>query len=311
MNLPASTKDFDALSGLKGELHLAIGVFDGVHLGHKAVIEAAVFSAHRSSGIAGVLTFDPHPSRIFRPNDATQLIMPIQTKVSMLHEIGVGCVICKEFDRAFASIPADEFLAYLEAQLPTLKSIYVGENFRFGQKRAGDVATLIESGRALQLGVFSADRIKHNGEPISSTRIRKELQAGEMVSVNDLLGYNYTATGKVVGGAKLGRQIGFPTVNLPWEPECLPRFGVYLVRFRGSESKAWSSGIANYGVKPTVADDIGPALEVHALEKTTLDAGDEIDVEWLRFIRPEQKFASVDALKEQIAVDVATARNLV
>jgi len=319
MNFPASVDNFAALSELKGELHLAIGVFDGVHLGHKSVIESAVFSARRSGastgsgqgGISGVLTFDPHPSRLFRPEDPTRLIMPMATKTAMLHEVGVDCVICKHFDRAFASIPAGDFLAHLKQALPALKSIYVGENFRFGQKRAGDVATLIASGRVLGLGVFSADRIKHNGEPISSTRIRKELEAGEMMAVNDLLGYNYTAIGEVVGGAKLGRTIGFPTLNLPWQPECLPRYGVYYVRFRSRGAKVWQAGVANYGVKPTVAEaDQVPGLEVHGLLTTELTTGDTIEVEWLRFIRPEQKFASVDALKAQIEKDCATAKKL-
>ncbi|MDQ8207204.1 riboflavin biosynthesis protein RibF [Coraliomargarita sp. SDUM461003] len=311
MNFPAAVEDFEALSEMKGELHLAIGVFDGVHLGHKAVIESAVFSARRSGGICGVLTFDPHPSRLFRPEDPTQLIMPIETKTKMLHEVGVDCVIRKHFDRAFASIPADQFLQQLQQALPALKSIYVGENFRFGQKRSGDVATLIATGRELGLGVFSADRIKHNGQPISSTRIRKELQAGEMEAVNDLLGYNYTATGEIVSGAQLGRTIGFPTLNLPWEPECQPCFGVYYVRFRQSGSHAWQAGVANYGVKPTVAaEDPVPALEVHGLETTDLGCGASLEVEWLRFIRPEQKFASLDELKAQITKDCETAREL-
>lgn len=311
MHFPATVNDFDALKGLKGQLHLAIGVFDGVHLGHKAVIESAVFSARRSGGVSGVLTFDPHPSRLFRPQDPTRLIMPIQTKTAMLHAVGVDCVIRKHFDRAFAAIPAEDFLGELKQALPALKSIYVGENFRFGQKRVGDVGTLIQSGRELGLGVFSAERIKHNGEPISSTRIRKELEAGGIATANDLLGYNYTAMGTVVGGAKLGRKIGFPTLNLPWQPECFPRFGVYFVHFRKSGAKAWEFGVANYGVKPTVADDAQtPALEIHALDGTTLDAGDAIEVEWLNFIRPEQKFDGVEALKAQIAKDCETAREL-
>lgn len=312
MNFPLAVDNFEALSGLKGELHLAIGVFDGVHLGHKAVIESAVFSARRNRGVSGVLTFDPHPSRLFRPEDPTHLIMPISTKIAMLHEVGVNCVICKHFDRAFASIPADEFLAHLKAALPSLKSIYVGENFRFGRKRAGDVATLIESGRDLKLGVFSADRIKHNGEPISSTRIREELKAGQMIAVNDLLGYNYTSIGEIVGGAKLGRTIGFPTLNLPWQPECLPRFGVYYVHFRERDTQAWQAGVANYGVKPTVTQaDQFPAIEIHALDGTTLDQGDAIEVEWLQFIRPEQKFAGLEELKAQIAKDCETVKELV
>ena len=327
MNFPAVVDNFEALSALQGELHLAIGVFDGVHLGHKAVIESALFSARRSGaiaarqktaqpsptrrGIAGVLTFDPHPSRLFRPEDPTRLIMPMETKTAMLQDLGVDCVIRKHFDHAFASIPAVEFLRYLKGALPALKSIYVGENFRFGQKRAGDVATLVESGRALNLGVFSAERIKHNGEPISSTRIRKELEAGEIEAVNDLLGYNYTARGSIVGGARLGRTIGFPTLNLSWQPECPPRFGVYLVNFRESGSKVWQVGVANYGVKPTVVKvDQVPELEVHALGMTDLNTSDTIEVEWLKFIRPEQKFASKEELKAQIAKDCVTAKGL-
>jgi riboflavin kinase/FMN adenylyltransferase len=311
MQLPAHVERFEELAELTGELHLAIGVFDGVHLGHKAVIESAVFSAQRSGGVCGVLTFDPHPSRLFRPDSPTLLMMPIEAKTSMLHALGVDIVIRKHFDREFASIPAEDFLASLKAALPALKSIYIGENFRFGKMRAGDVATLVESGNELGLGVFSADRIKHNGDPISSTRIRKHLEAGEIESVNDLFGYNYFSTGLVVGGAQLGRQIGFPTLNLPWAPECLPRFGVYQVRFRSSVDQPWADAVANYGVKPTVAEaDQSPALEVHALADTTLDQGDWIEVEWLRFIRPEQKFASLDALKAQIAQDCETARNL-
>ncbi len=301
---------FEALAGLKGDLHLAIGVFDGVHLGHKAVVESAVFSGRRS-GLSGVLTFHPHPSRLFRPEDSTRLIMPIDDKVRMLHAIGVDYVICKRFDHEFAAIPAEGFLAYLKEQLPALKSIYVGENFRFGRKRVGDVATLIAAGRELGLGVFSADRIKHNGEPISSTRIRRELEAGHIAEANDLLGYNYTSSGSIVSGAKLGRTIGFPTMNLPWQPECRPKFAVYYVQYRLSGHAEWLPAVANYGVKPTVGEDsLGPCLEVHALEATDLGPGQRIEVEWLRFIRPEQKFDSVDALKAQIGKDFEKAVEL-
>lgn len=309
MNFPFAVDNFEALASLQRPLHLAIGVFDGVHLGHKAVIEPAISSARRSGAVSGVLTFDPHPSQLFRPEDPTRLIMPITTKTAMLNKIGVDCVIQKRFDRAFASIPAEAFLAHLKKSLPPLRSIYVGENFRFGKKRAGDVDTLVRSAEALDLSVFSAQRIKRNGEPISSTRIRKELRAGKIESVNDLLGYNYTSAGEIVPGARLGRTIGFPTLNLPWQPECRPRFGVYCVRFREQGTKDWQSGVANYGVKPTVAaDEQSPALEIHALDGTELDCGDQVEAEWLHFIRPEQKFASVDALKAQIAEDCATAQ---
>lgn len=311
MELPIEVRTFEELAELSKPLHLAIGVFDGVHLGHKAVIESAVFSAQRSGGVSAVLTFDPHPSRLFRPDEPTLLLMPIGDKAAMLHEIGVQIVICKTFDREYAAIPAERFLAHLKSALPTLRSISVGENFRFGRKRLGDVTTLVESGRALDLNVFSVDRVKFNGQPISSTRIRSDLRTGAIESVNALLGYNYITRGCVAGGQRLGRQIGFPTLNLPWEPECVPAFGVYRVRFRALGSSEWSAGVANYGVRPTVSGgQASPVLEVHGFEATTLDTGAEIEVEWLNFLREEKRFESLDALTAQIERDVNTARKL-
>ena len=311
MKFPLHVDHFEELAGLTDELHLAIGMFDGVHLGHKAVIESAVLSAQRSGGVSGVLTFDPHPSRLFRPEEPTRLLMPIELKRRRLTLLGVNIIICKQFDRKFASISAEDFLLYLRKRLPTLRSVYVGENFRFGKMRSGSVATLIESGNQLGISVFSAERIKHNGEPISSTRIRRELEAGSIDSVNDLLGYNYYSADTVISGEKLGRQIGFPTLNLPWSPECRPRFGVYYVRFRLLGDDRWEAGVANYGIRPTVnRDNNNPLLEVHALAGTEISAGDSIEVEWLRFIRPEQTFQSVELLKEQIARDCEVAHKL-
>ncbi len=312
MKFPATVDSFEALAALKGPLHLAIGVFDGVHLGHKAVIESAVSSACRSGGVSGVLTFDPHPSRLFRSKKPTQLIVPIRKKSAMLHHLGVDVVICKHFDFDYASIEAGEFLAHLKEVLPLLTAVYVGSNFRFGKKRAGDVQVLIKSGKKIGLNIFSVDRIKHNGNPISSTRIRENLEAGEIESVNDLLGYNYFSDGTIVNGANLGRKLGFPTLNLPWEPECRPLFGVYLVRFRlMDEAHEWLHGVANYGIKPTVAEGEPPVLEIHAFSTTELGAGDAVVVEWLRFIRPERKFDSIEALKARIAEDCALARQFV
>ncbi len=312
MKFPLHVESFEELTDLTSELHLAIGMFDGVHLGHKAVIESAVSSAQRSkNAVSGVLTFDPHPSRLFRPEAPTLLIMPTALKLTLLDELGVDVVVCKPFDREFASISAEDFLADLQKALPTLKSIYVGENFRFGKMRAGSVTTLIESGNQLGISVFSAERIKHNGVPISSTRIRKELESGKIEKVNDLLGYSYRSIETIVGGKKLGRKIGFPTLNIPWSPECRPMYGVYYVRFRSLKEILWVSGVANYGIRPTLEQSAPePLLEIHALTGTTLNQGDSIEVEWLHFIRPEQKFKSVELLKEQIAKDCERARTL-
>lgn len=307
--VPATVESFEELGDRAGRLHLAIGVFDGVHLGHRAVIESAIFSARRSGGTSGVLTFHPHPSRLFRPEEPTCLLMGIESKTAMLHDMGADVVIRKEFNREFAAIEAEDFLPFLKDALPGLAAVYVGENFRFGKKRAGTVETLVASGEKLGVAVFSVERIKRNGRRISSTRIRGELEAGNIAAANDLLGYNYFARGWVVPGAQLGRTIGSPTLNVPWAPECRPRFGVYRVRFRGSPGAAWEDGVANYGLKPTVSSgENAPTLEVHGLGGTSLDAGDWVEVEWLEFLRPEQKFDSVEDLRKQIERDCEQAR---
>jgi len=293
-----------------GPLHLALGMFDGAHLGHQAVIESAVHSAHRTGGQAGVLTFDPHPSALFRPDSPTRLLQPRSVKERLLQEFGVELIIFQRFTPEFASVEAVDFPQMLQQHLPTLKSLHIGENFRFGRGRIGDVGALIEASQPLGIGVFSVERIKHNGEPISSTRIRASLAEGRIDEVNELLGYTYFSLGEVIPGRQLGRTIGFPTLNLRWAPESQPRKGVYVVRVKKDDnSSEWQPGIANYGVRPTVNHAAAePLLEVHMLGETTLTSGDNLRIEWLSFIRPEQKFDSVEALRSQIEQDVATAR---
>ncbi len=311
MNFPARVSDFEALQELELPFYMAIGVFDGMHRGHKAVIGSAITGAQEAGGVSGVLTFDPHPSRLFRGAEGTRLILPISQKIALLHGEGVQVVIGKQFDAAFAAIEAADFASFLKTALPSLKGISVGSNFRFGRQRAGDAALLKQTGEAAGLSVTVVERLQHEGEAISSTRIREALESGAIESVNALLGYRYGFTERVVTGARKGREFGFPTLNLPWAPECLPRFGVYRVRLRAAGAIQWEDGIANYGVKPTVSETAEPALEVHVLDGTDLDAGASVEVEWLDFLRGEQKFETEAVLRAQIAQDVAWARKQV
>jgi riboflavin kinase/FMN adenylyltransferase len=289
-------------------LHVAIGMFDGVHLGHRAVIEAAVQSARSSGGLAVVLTFFPHPSALFRPENPTRLIMPPAVKARVLFQLGVDAIIEQPFTTEFARIAAEEFLPQLRRTLPSLARIYVGENWRFGRGRRGDVPLLVAEGRRLGLAVFSAPRVNLDGEPISSTRLRTLIGEGDIAAANTLFGYNYFSEGVVVPGAHLGRELGFPTLNLGWEPELQPRFGVYTVRVSGAKSSASLPAVANYGLRPTIEKDTHPRLEAHLLGPCPFGEGDTITVEWLRFLRPEKKFANATELRAQIAQDVATAR---
>jgi riboflavin kinase/FMN adenylyltransferase len=288
-------------------LHLAIGMFDGVHLGHRAVIEAAVQSARRSGGTAAVLTFAPHPSTLFRPDQPTRLIMDSGMKARMLHRLGVEVMITQPFTPEFAQVAADDFLPWLKLRAPQLAAVYVGENFRFGRGRKGDIALLVAEGRKHGLAIFSAPRVNFDGEPISSTRIRGLLETGDVASANALLGYTYFAEGPVVHGKHLGRTIGFPTLNLGWAPDLRPRYGVYVVRVAGAKSVEALPGVANYGLRPTVEQSVEPRLEVHLLGESPFVAGDHVTVKWLRFLRPEMKFAGVDELRAQIAVDRTAA----
>ena len=309
-----SVTNFDRLPAFSGPVHLAVGMFDGVHLGHREVLGLAVRNAKATGGVAGVLTFDPHPSRVFRPESPTLLLVDAAQKDELLAGAGLDFVVHHRFDREFAAMPAEEFLPWLRARVPGLAAVYVGENFRFGQRRAGDAALLVSQGKACGVHVFAANRVEADGERVSSTRIRRLVAEGRVDEAAALLGYEYYGEGPVVSGRRLGRTIGFPTLNVFWNPELRPAYGVYAVHLRGPDG-VWRDGIANYGVRPTVENlPVTPQLEVHlfasAAEVTAAGFGDgaRVRVSLRRFLRPEMKFASLDALKGQIQADCAAAR---
>ena len=307
MSFPARFNDLEAVALPLRPLHLAIGMFDGVHLGHQAVIGSAVHSARRSGGLAGVLTFWPHPSAVFNPARRTRMLMSPEMKARVLLRLGVDAVIQQAFSLEFARIAAEDFLPRLQRWLPHLAGIYVGENWRFGAGRRGDVALLVAEGAPRGLPVLSVPQIHWNGEPISSTRVRDSLEAGRIGEANMLLGYSYFAEGVVVSGRRLGRTIGFPTLNLPWQPELHPQYGVYAVRVAGDPAAEALPAVANYGLRPTVGQADEPLLETHLLGPCPFTSGSSVTVEWLKFLRPERKFGNLEELREQIARDRADA----
>ena len=188
MNLPAQIDGLENAVLPARPLHLAIGMFDGVHLGHRAVVETAVKSARQDGGLSAVLTFWPHPSALFRPDNPTKLIQNASTKSRMLLALGVDAVITQSFTPELAAVSAEEFLPWLQRRLQRLAVVYVGENFRFGRDRRGDVALLKEIGQRQGVKVFSAPRVASHGEPVSSTRIRALLEEGKIEVANALLG---------------------------------------------------------------------------------------------------------------------------
>ncbi|MCF7687760.1 MAG: riboflavin biosynthesis protein RibF [Cephaloticoccus sp.] len=283
-------------------------MFDGVHLGHQAVIGQAVTAARSENGYAAALTFWPHPSVLFRPQHRTLQIMTPEAKRRVIGRLGIEALITQAFTPEFAGIMAGDFLPLLQRKLPTLKVLYVGENWRFGRGREGDIPMLKLAAGNLGLTVVSTPRVRFDDEGISSTRIRSLLLAGEIEQANLLLGYNYFVTGRVMPGKGLGSKIGFPTLNLNWSPELTPHFGVYAVQVRREATAEFLPAVANYGVRPTVETATEPRLEVHVLSDCDFGPGDELTVELRTFIRAEQKFSEVGALQAQIAVDRETAR---
>ena len=310
MNLPAQIDGLENADLPARPLHLAIGMFDGVHLGHRAVVETAVRLARETSGLSAVLTFWPHPSALFRPENPTKLIQDASTKSRMLLALGVDAVITQSFTPELAAVSAEEFLPWLQRRLPQLAVVYVGENFRFGCERRGDVALLKAMGQKYGVQVFSAPRVASHGEPVSSTRIRTLLAEGRIEAANALLGYDYFVEGIVRGGKRLGRTIGFPTLNVSWSPGLRPRLGVYAGRVSGAKSPLPLLAVANYGVRPTVEDVTEPLLETHVLGESPFDENDLIKVKLLHFLRPEKKFSGLGELQAQIAQDRIAAETI-
>ena len=302
------SQSFAELDKKSAPTHLAVGIFDGIHLGHQAVIQATIDTANQEAGISGVLTFAPHPSRLFKPDDPTLLLMPIDIKQCVLNRMGVATLTCVLFTREFAAISAHDFLPWLKQELPSLKCLYFGKNFRFGQGRKGDADLLNQEAEKVGINAVSIARVRHGDEVVSSTSIRNFITNGEIQSANHYLGYHYLSRAQVISGKRMGRRIGFPTLNLPWEPELKPRYGVYSVTVKDSQSSTTVPAVANYGIRPTIESNETPLLEVHLLADCPWKEGAELEVEWLDFIRPEKKFPDADALKAQITNDCGTAR---
>ena len=294
---------------LSTNIHLAIGMFDGVHLGHQAVIEQAVAAAisDPDSG-SGVLTFDPHPSRVLRPDNATELLVSLPERIELMRSLDLDYVFVQEFTREYSEGEASKFVTKMKTVFPGLKSLHVGSNFRFGAGRIGSVDTMLEQASRCGIEVHVLDRKVLGGEAISSSRIRRHLASGEIEYVNEMLGFSYTVSGRIVEGKQIGRTLGFPTLNVQWRPEALPRFGVYKAWLLSEKGGDPQPGVANFGLRPTVSGNEDPLLELHLLEpKRIPETGSTIHVALTNFLRPEQVFPSITDLKEQIFRDIKEA----
>jgi riboflavin kinase / FMN adenylyltransferase len=304
-------RSLDDLSSVPGPVVLAFGMFDGVHRGHLAVLETATHIAEEAGGSMVVFTFDPHPTRVLRPDLAPKLLAGPRHQMHLLSRAKVQRVLLFPFSASVAAMTAEFFLSSLQAACPSLHAIVVGENWRFGHRRAGDVAMLRSFGAAHDFQVHSVEPVRAGGEIVSSTRIRHAVKAGELNTAAALLGRPYSVFGEVVHGDQLARKLGFPTANIRVENEQLPPAGVYAVRVTTasqSHSVRWS-GVANLGHRPTVTpahQDL--SLEVHLFGFDGDLYHQELEVEFIHFLRTEKKFPDLAALQSQIAADAAAAR---
>lgn len=302
----------DALREVSGPLHLAIGVFDGIHLGHRAVIEAAIQSCEDNGGSVVVVTFDPHPVEVLSPQNAPRLLTASRHKLHLLERVlGIRNVLVVPFTQEFSEKTGEEFVNALLEASPAggIARICVGESWRFGKGRSGTTELLRELGARHEFEVTGVGTVKSEGMRVSSTRIREAVGAGDFEIAAALLGRTYTVFGTVIEGRKIGRTIGFPTANVTVHREQLPPTGVYAVRAVGS-GDGWN-GVANLGYRPTVEGGaFKRLLEVHLFGLEHEIYGEELEIEFVEFLRPEQKFDGIDSLKQQIALDVAAAKKI-
>lgn len=297
------------LSHLHGPLFLAIGVFDGVHLGHQAVISTSARNAKLADGTPVVVTFDPHPEKVLRPQSAPHLLTATQHKIELIRSLGVGHLLVIHFDKDFASTAPELFVRELVTQSRPLRQICVGHEWSFGRGRAGNLELLEKLGAENQFEVIGIPPIDVAGEVISSTAIRQAVQTGNFVKAARMLGREYTILGTVVGGDKMGKKLGYPTANLSAHSEQFPRDGVYAAeaRLEGETHR----GVLNLGTRPTLHGAAAERiLEIHLLDFNREIYGSDIEVRFVRYLRAEKRFDGLPALKSQIELDIRMAREL-
>ena len=283
---------------------LAIGFFDGVHLGHQQIIRQTLADAHQHNAVALVLTFDRHPNSVVAPARVPPLIYSLPQKLRAIESLGAEKILLVHFDEKFSRQTGEDFVRGLARDLGKIHSICVGADFVFGHKRSGDVGLLKKLGGEIGFSVHGLAAVSLDGRVVSSTRIREAIRAGHLDGASQMLGRPYAISGQVVEGDKLGRQLGFPTANLAVAGQVLPPNGVYA-GFAPVKGKSYCVAL-NIGFRPTLVS-ANPELrvEAHLLDFNGRLYGAELEVEIGEKLRDERKFGSPSELREQIARDIA------
>lgn len=286
---------------------LTIGNFDGVHLGHRTLLARLVAMARQQAWQATVLTFEPHPREFFSPESAPARLATLREKLELLAECGVDQVVVCPFNAGVAAINAQTFVQQILLQQLYCRHLIVGDDFRFGARRAGDLALLESLFAVAGAKVEALHSVRVDGQRAASSAIRDALATGQMDFAASLLGRPYRMDGRVMAGKQLGRQLGFPTANIFIRHSPLPLSGVFAVQVEGLPC-GLVNGVANLGVRPTLDSGLRPILEVHLFDFSGDIYGQHLQVSFLHKLRSEQKFSDLNALKAQIACDAQSAR---
>jgi len=299
-----------SVSPVRGRHALTIGNFDGVHLGHQAMLRRVVSQARASGAGSCVLTFEPHPREFFAPDAAPARLTRLREKLELIAATGVERVHVARFDARFASLAAPRFVEDMLVRGLGISWLLVGRDFRYGARRAGDFAALEDAARRHGFALEAMPEVTHAGERISSSAVRAALLAADFPRAERLLGRPYTLSGRVAHGAKLGRELGFPTANLVL-PHRAPLAGIYVVEACGADASdggRWLPGVASVGRRPTVNEVAVPLLEVHLFDFAEELYGRHLQVRFVERLRDEAKYPDLNALRAAIARDVAMAK---
>ena len=300
---------FDRLHRADRPNAVTIGNFDGIHLGHQAMLARLTSRAASVGAAPAVLTFEPHPREIFAPESAPTRLTSLREKLEILRSLHVAHVHICRFSRPFAAVSAEDFVRRILVEGLKARYVLVGDDFRFGAKRAGDFALLQRMGREFGFEAEALHTVETDGQRASSTAVRDALAAGDMATAAQMLGRPYSISGRVVGGDQLGRKIGYPTANIQLKHNKPPVKGIFAVHVQGLDRPDWP-GVASLGTRPTVHANGRPTLEVHLFNFDRSIYREHLRVEFLHKLRDEAKFPDMASLIAQIDRDAQQAREL-
>ncbi len=293
---------------LPRELIVTVGNFDGIHTGQRRVLDLVTARARETGLGSAVVTFEPHPLSILRPEQAPPLLTTPAQKQRLLAETGIDSLVVVRFTPSLSRLPARRFVRdFLVAKLAA-REVYIGASFAFGRDREGDLSLLQAMGESFGFAAFGCEEVASGGDPVSSTRIRAAVAAGKVEAAARMLGRPYSLGGIVVRGDGRGRGLGWPTANLAVDNELLAADGVYVTRLRIAALDEALPSVTNVGTRPTVYAQHPRLVECHVLDFDRDIYGERVELELLRRLRPEQKFPSAEALRDQIGRDAEAAR---